>query len=134
MDKVNILLVGDARPVNTLANRMQLLAVLDMADWVLPFTEDTPERLICAVLPDKLVKGGDYQVEDIAGYQCVTVNAGEVVVLDYQEGLSTSKIIKCVLKIKKERKTLQNGANESAMFNIKQALLFFQHKIVKEKF
>ena len=87
-------LKGDARPVNTLANRMQLLAALEMVDWVLPFTEDTPERLICAVLPDKLVKGGDYQVEDIAGYKCVTVNAGEVVVLEYQEGLSTSETIK----------------------------------------
>ncbi len=90
-------LKGDGRPVNTLANRMQLLAALEMVDWVVAFTEDTPERLICAALPDKLVKGGDYQVEDIAGYHCVTDNGGEVVVLDYHEGLSTSKTIQAII-------------------------------------
>jgi len=90
-------LKGEDRPVNTLDNRMQLLAALEMVDWVVPFTEDTPERLICAVLPDRLVKGGDYQVEDIAGYDCVTANGGEVVVLDYYEGLSTSNTIKAIL-------------------------------------
>jgi D-beta-D-heptose 7-phosphate kinase/D-beta-D-heptose 1-phosphate adenosyltransferase len=90
-------LKGDGRPVNTLANRMQLLAALEMVDWVVAFTEDTPERLICAVLPDKLVKGGDYQPKEIAGYDCVTGNGGEVVVLDYHEGLSTSNTIQAII-------------------------------------
>jgi D-beta-D-heptose 7-phosphate kinase/D-beta-D-heptose 1-phosphate adenosyltransferase len=87
---------GDSRPVNTLANRMQLLAALEMVDWVVAFTEDTPERLICSVMPDKLVKGGDYQPKQIAGYDCVTENGGEVVVLDYHEGLSTSNLIQTI--------------------------------------
>ena len=91
-------LKGEARPVNTLANRMQLLAALEMVDWVVPFTEDTPERLICEVLPDKLVKGGDYKPSDIAGYDCVTTAGGEVVVLDYHEGLSTSKTIQEIIE------------------------------------
>lgn len=90
-------LKGNSRPVNTLENRMQLLAALEMVDWVVPFTEDTPEHLICAVLPDKLIKGGDYQAEDVAGYKCVTANGGEVIVLDYYEGLSTSKTIQSIL-------------------------------------
>ncbi|MBL4711309.1 MAG: bifunctional D-glycero-beta-D-manno-heptose-7-phosphate kinase/D-glycero-beta-D-manno-heptose 1-phosphate adenylyltransferase HldE [Gammaproteobacteria bacterium] len=90
-------LKGEARPVNTLANRMQLLAALEMVDWVVAFSEDTPKRLICAILPDKLVKGGDYKPTDIAGYDCVTGNGGEVVVLDYHEGLSTSKTIQGII-------------------------------------
>lgn len=88
---------GDKRPVNTLENRMQLLAALEMVDWVVPFSEDTPESLICAVLPDKLVKGGDYQPKEIAGYDCVKAHGGEVVVLDYHEGLSTSNMIQTIL-------------------------------------
>lgn len=88
---------GESRPVNSLANRMQLLAALEMVDWVVAFTEDTPERLICSVLPDKLVKGGDYQPKEIAGYDCVTGSGGEVVVLDYHEGLSTSNMIQGII-------------------------------------
>ncbi len=90
-------LKGDGRPVNTLANRMQLLAALEMVDWVVAFTEDTPESLICAVMPDKLVKGGDYQPEEIAGFDCITANGGEVIVLDYHEGLSTSNLIQGII-------------------------------------
>ena len=89
---------GDSRPVNTLANRMQLLAALEMVDWVVAFSEDTPERLICSVLPDKLVKGGDYQPKEIAGYDCVTASGGEVIVLDYHEGLSTSNMIQAIIE------------------------------------
>ena len=90
-------LKGESRPVNTLANRMQLLAALEMVDWVVAFTEETPERLICSVLPDTLVKGGDYKPKDIAGYDCVVDNGGEVVVLDYHDGLSTSNTIQAII-------------------------------------
>jgi len=90
-------LKGDGRPVNTLVNRMRLLAALEMVDCVVAFSEDTPERLICAALPDKLVKGGDYKPKDIAGFDCVTSNGGEVIILDYHEGLSTSKIMQAII-------------------------------------
>ena len=90
-------LKGESRPVNTLANRMQLLAALEMVDWVVAFTEETPERLICSVLPDTLVKGGDYKPKEIAGYDCVVDNGGEVVVLDYHDGLSTSNTIQAII-------------------------------------
>lgn len=86
-------LKGRGRPVNTLEHRMAVLAALQCVDWVIPFSEDTPERLICRMRPDILVKGGDYRPEDIPGYGCVVGKGGEVRVLDYVEGLSTTRII-----------------------------------------
>lgn len=86
-------LKGPERPVNALAQRMAVLAALANVDWVVPFSEDTPERLICKVKPDVLVKGGDYTPEQIAGGKCVTDNGGEVVVLSFVEGCSTTRII-----------------------------------------
>lgn len=86
-------LKGGGRPVNTLANRLTVLAALSCVDWVVPFSEDTPERLICKILPDVLVKGGDYRPEQIAGHDCVTRNGGEVRILPYVEGLSTTRLI-----------------------------------------
>lgn len=81
------------RPVNPLSVRMELLAALKCVDWVVPFSEDTPERLICSVLPDKLVKGGDYKPEQVAGHRCVLAHGGEVRILSYEPGHSTTRII-----------------------------------------
>lgn len=86
-------LKGTERPINPLAQRMAVLAGLASVDWVTSFSEDTPERLICQVLPDTLVKGGDYRIEDIAGGQCVQEHGGSVVVLDFVEGISTTRVI-----------------------------------------
>jgi len=86
-------LKGDARPVNELHDRMAVLAGLASVDWVVPFSEDTPERLIQAVLPDVLVKGGDYRPDEIAGSKDVLNNGGEVRVLAFREGQSSSRII-----------------------------------------
>jgi D-beta-D-heptose 7-phosphate kinase/D-beta-D-heptose 1-phosphate adenosyltransferase len=86
-------LKGPERPVNALAQRMAVLAALESVDWVVPFSEETPERLICKVKPDVLVKGGDYKADQIAGGKCVTDNGGQVIVLDYVDGCSTTKII-----------------------------------------
>lgn len=90
-------LKGKDRPINTLDRRMAVLSALECVDWVVPFAEDTPERLICAVVPNLLVKGGDYKPEDVAGGQCVTQAGGEVKIIDYIEGHSTSDIIKTIL-------------------------------------
>lgn len=87
---------GDDRPINPLAERMQVLAALESVDWVVPFSEDTPERLICKLTPDLLVKGGDYQPEEIAGYDCVHAAGGGVQVLDFLPGCSTSGIIAAI--------------------------------------
>lgn len=92
-------LKGRGRPVNALAQRMAVLAGLASIDWVVPFSEDTPEKLICEVRPDILVKGGDYRPEQIAGYDCVVRNGGEVRVLEYLEGHSTSRIVETIREV-----------------------------------
>ena len=89
-------LKGAERPINPLEQRMAVLAGLGCVDWVVPFTEDTPERLICKLLPNLLVKGGDYRPEDIAGGTCVQENGGEVIVLDFEEGVSTTRIVEAI--------------------------------------
>ena len=86
-------LKGDGRPINGLADRLAVMAGLAAVDWVVPFSEDTPETLICDVLPDILVKGGDYRPEDIAGGDCVRRAGGDVRVLSYRDGRSTSAIV-----------------------------------------
>ncbi len=87
-------LKGDSRPVNPLENRMIVLGALESVDWVVSFEEDTPQRLIAGVLPDLLVKGGDYKPEEIAGSEEVWANGGEVRVLNFEDGISTTNIIK----------------------------------------
>lgn len=89
-------LKGAARPINPLSQRMAVLAALQAVDWVVPFAEDTPTQLIQQMLPDVLVKGGDYTTEHVAGAQIVMANSGKVVILDYQEGYSTSHIIEAI--------------------------------------
>lgn len=91
-------LKGESRPINQLEGRMVVLAGLAAVDWVVAFNEDTPERLISEILPDVLVKGGDYQVFQIAGHQAVIANGGEVKVLNFENGYSTSNVIKKILK------------------------------------
>lgn len=86
-------LKGRGRPINGIQSRMAVLAGLASVDWVCPFSEDTPERLICRVLPDLLVKGGDYLEAQIAGGECVRRAGGEVRVLPFLPGHSTSRII-----------------------------------------
>jgi D-beta-D-heptose 7-phosphate kinase/D-beta-D-heptose 1-phosphate adenosyltransferase len=91
-------LKGESRPVNSLENRMKVLSALSCVDWVTAFSEDTPERLICKLLPDVLVKGGDYKAEDVAGHGCVTKNGGQVRILPFVEGLSTTNLIDAIKK------------------------------------
>lgn len=91
-------LKGAGRPVNSLADRMAVLAGLAAVDWVVPFSEDTPERLVGEILPDVLVKGGDYRAEDIAGGPAVIANGGMVEVLRFREGRSTSRILEAIRK------------------------------------
>lgn len=89
-------LKGAGRPINTLGDRMQVLAGLAAVDWVVPFGEDTPSDLIGRLLPDVLVKGGDYNAEDVAGAKSVLGNGGEVRILAFREGRSTSAMIDAI--------------------------------------
>lgn len=86
-------LKGAGRPINPVEARMAVLAGLAAVDWVVPFGEDTPERLICRLLPDILVKGGDYRAEEVAGGDCVRHAGGEVRILQFVDGYSTSGVI-----------------------------------------
>jgi len=86
-------LKGEDRPVNKVEHRMRMLAALRCVDWVVAFSEDEPTRLICAVLPDILVKGGDNEPDKIPGGDCVREAGGQVMVLSYVDGVSTTRII-----------------------------------------
>ncbi len=86
-------LKGPERPLNPVEQRMMVLAAMGCVDWVVPFSEDTPAALIELLRPDVLVKGGDYRPEDIVGADTVTAAGGEVVVLDFVDGVSTTGII-----------------------------------------
>lgn len=91
-------LKGESRPINPLMQRMIVLGALDSVDWVVPFEEETPQRLIATILPDVLVKGGDYKPEDIAGGKEVIAAGGTVKVLNFEDGCSTTNIINAIKK------------------------------------
>ncbi|MFT3907905.1 MAG: D-glycero-beta-D-manno-heptose 1-phosphate adenylyltransferase [Ferruginibacter sp.] len=86
-------LKGPTRPVNNEQARALLLASLVMTDAIIIFEEDTPLELVKAILPDVMVKGGDYTVEQIAGAKEVIANGGEVKLARIVEGISTTAII-----------------------------------------
>jgi D-beta-D-heptose 7-phosphate kinase / D-beta-D-heptose 1-phosphate adenosyltransferase len=93
-------LKGESRPVNKYDERATVMAALASVDWVLPFGEvngdqydDTPYYLIEKVKPDVLAKGGDYTIETIVGADLVQKNGGEVAVIEFVDGCSTTRII-----------------------------------------
>ena len=86
-------LKGEHRPINNQHSRATLLASLLMVDAVVIFEEDTPLELIKSILPDVLVKGGDYTIDKIVGAKEVIANGGRVVINPLVEGFSTSNLI-----------------------------------------
>ena len=91
-------LKGDSRPINDAEARALLLASLVMVDAVVIFEEDTPLKLITSVLPDVLVKGGDYTLDQIAGAKEVIANGGKIVINPILDGFSTTAIINAISK------------------------------------
>lgn len=89
-------LKGPNRPVNHEHSRALLLAALVLVDAVVVFEEDTPLELIKSIMPDVLVKGGDYTVEQIAGSAEVIANGGHVVINPIVAGFSTTAIIQAL--------------------------------------
>ena len=85
-------LKGIDRPINNLQARAEVLAGLEAVDFIIPFNDETPIKLIEEIVPDILVKGGDYEVEKIVGYGI----AKKTVVLPFKKGFSTSLIVKKV--------------------------------------
>lgn len=86
-------LKGESRPINGEKERAFVLAAMEFVDFVVVFEEDTPEELIKVVKPDVLVKGGDYQIENIVGADFVMQNGGAVTTIPFVEGFSSSHII-----------------------------------------
>lgn len=86
-------LKGPSRPVNDQNARAQLLAALEFVDYVVVFEEDTPFNVITQVIPDVLVKGGDYSIDNIVGADFVMQNGGEVLTVPFVNGFSTTSII-----------------------------------------
>ncbi len=91
-------LKGPTRPLLPASERCKILSSFEMVDLVVMFDDDTPLRLIEAVQPDVLLKGGDYEPADIVGYDTVTKRGGKVLTAPFAQGFSSSGIIDRVLK------------------------------------
>ncbi len=92
-------LKGDNRPVNDEQSRALLLASLVIVDAVVLFEEDTPLEIISKLLPDVLVKGGDYTIDQIAGAKEVIANGGSVIINSIIPGQSTTELIEKINKL-----------------------------------
>jgi rfaE bifunctional protein nucleotidyltransferase chain/domain len=86
-------LKGVSRPINTFSDRALSLAAFGFVDAVVEFTEDTPELLIKMITPQIIVKGGDYKIEEIIGANWVLENGGEVKIIPFIEGYSTTNFL-----------------------------------------
>ncbi|MDE0661750.1 MAG: bifunctional D-glycero-beta-D-manno-heptose-7-phosphate kinase/D-glycero-beta-D-manno-heptose 1-phosphate adenylyltransferase HldE [Gammaproteobacteria bacterium] len=89
-------LKGEGRPVNKLRERMRVLEGLAAVDWVVPFSEDTPEALLEEIRPDVLVKGGDYAAHEVVGGEFVRRYGGDVRVLSEVGEYSTTKLVEFI--------------------------------------
>lgn len=107
-------LKGPSRPINNLEHRMIVLAGLGVVDWVVPFSDDTPERLLNLLKPDMLVKGGDYQIEQVVGKDIVHAYGGEVRIVNSNITSSTN-IIKRI--ISRMQEPPPNGEAEKKSYN-----------------
>ncbi|PKL79598.1 MAG: D-glycero-beta-D-manno-heptose 1-phosphate adenylyltransferase [Ignavibacteriae bacterium HGW-Ignavibacteriae-4] len=86
-------LKGEKRPINFELDRAIVISELKSIDYVVIFEEDTPQEIISLIVPDILVKGGDYKKEDVVGKDIVENNGGEVVIIPFVDGKSTTNII-----------------------------------------
>jgi len=89
---------GDKRPIVPEEERAEILAALDCIDYVVPFSEPTPDNIISMLKPDLLIKGGDYRLEDIPEACLVKSYGGEVIILPGVEGHSTSTLVNHILE------------------------------------
>jgi D-beta-D-heptose 7-phosphate kinase/D-beta-D-heptose 1-phosphate adenosyltransferase len=96
-------LKGQARPLVPFDERATMVAGLEAVDWVVGFDEDTPERLIRELLPDVLVKGGDWAPDEIVGRETVERNGGRVVTIPLIAGRSTTAIVERIMRARHDR-------------------------------
>ena len=92
-------LKGEARPIQSQEDRAVILDALESVDLVVIFDQETPAKIIKKLLPNVLVKGGDYTPDTIVGADIVTENGGEVKVIPFRSGQSTSGIVEKIIKL-----------------------------------
>jgi D-beta-D-heptose 7-phosphate kinase/D-beta-D-heptose 1-phosphate adenosyltransferase len=88
---------GNSRPIFPLAERLEILEAIEYIDYLLPFSEDTPQKVIADLLPDVLVKGQDWKKDEVVGRQEVESAGGEVVLVPLREGRSTTSLLDKVI-------------------------------------
>ncbi len=89
---------GPLRPLVGEQDRAEVLAALSCVDYIVMFDEFTPEKLIEEIVPNILVKGGDYQIDDIKGRECVEANNGRVISIPFIPDKSTTNLIKLIIE------------------------------------
>ncbi len=94
---------GASRPIFPLEERLEILEALEEIDYLTYFSEETPQEIIAALLPDVLVKGGDWKPDEVVGREEVEESGGEVRIIPFLEGRSTSEIIKRIVHSAKEK-------------------------------
>jgi len=92
-------LKGPSRPINNEHSRALLIASLIMVDAVVIFEEDTPLQLITSLMPNVIVKGGDYSIEQVVGAKEVMASGGRVVINPIVQGFSTTGIIEKIVRL-----------------------------------
>jgi D-glycero-beta-D-manno-heptose 1-phosphate adenylyltransferase len=93
------ILKGEGRPILNLKERVEVIGALESVDYVTVFDEETPYSLIVQLLPDVLVKGGDWQLNEIVGREQVEAAGGKVLSLPFLEGSSTTEIIERIKRL-----------------------------------
>jgi rfaE bifunctional protein nucleotidyltransferase chain/domain len=88
---------GTSRPIFPLIERIEILGAVEEIDYLTSFSEETPQKIIARILPDVLVKGGDWKPEEVVGKIEVEEAGGEVVIIPYLEGSSSSEILKRIV-------------------------------------
>jgi rfaE bifunctional protein nucleotidyltransferase chain/domain len=94
---------GASRPIFPLEERLEILEAIEEIDYLTYFSEETPREVIALLLPDVLVKGGDWKPEDVVGKREVERAGGDVRIIPYLEGCSTSEIIERILQSAEEK-------------------------------
>jgi rfaE bifunctional protein nucleotidyltransferase chain/domain len=95
---------GPRRPIFSLKERLEILEAVQFIDYLIPFSQETPRKVISSLLPDILVKGGDWNMDEVVGREEVTTAGGKVVLIPPREGQSTSQILSRVIESFKKNK------------------------------
>lgn len=103
-------LKGKSRPIFPLSERLEILEAIEDIDYLMAFDDLTPHKVISRLLPDILVKGGDWSLDQIVGREEVEKAGGKVAVIPYRQGKSTSEIIQKILRLENDKK--ENDDNE----------------------